>query len=123
MGPRELAKLGLSEKDLIPVEMKLGGANGSQLEILGGLFLVISGTDAAGKHWETNQLCYVAKGVEKLLLSKEACIKLGILSKSFPAVGSAVESKTNIAEVSDGINIEQFDLEPCNPADDGSCSS
>ena len=57
MGPRELAKLGLSEDDLIPVEMKLGGANGSQLKILGGVFLVIAGSDASGKLWETNQLC------------------------------------------------------------------
>ena len=63
MGPRELSKLGLIENDLIPVEMKLGGANGSQLKILGGVFLTISGTDTAGKLWETNQLCYVADGV------------------------------------------------------------
>ena len=81
MGPRELAKLGLSEKDLIPVEMKLGGANGSQLEILGGVFLILAGKDKAGKIYETNQLCYVAEGVEKLLFSKEACVKRGILAK------------------------------------------
>ena len=90
MGPRELSKLGLMENDLLEVEMKLNGANGSQLRIMGGVFLVISGTDAAGKTWETNQLCYVAEGVEKLLLSKEACVKLGILPESFPSVGGAV---------------------------------
>ena len=55
MGPRELSKLGLIENDLIPVEMKLGGANGSQLKIIGGVFLSISGTDAAGKLWETGE--------------------------------------------------------------------
>ena len=49
MGPKELSKLGLLVNDLIPVEMKLGGANGSQLKILGGVFLIISGTDEAGK--------------------------------------------------------------------------
>ena len=37
--------------------------------------------------WQTNQLCYVARGVKKLILSKETCTKLGMLSISFPAVG------------------------------------
>ena len=49
MGPRELNKLGLTEKDLLEVEMKLNGANGSQLRILGGVFLVVAGQDEAGK--------------------------------------------------------------------------
>ena len=120
MGPRELSKLGLNEKDLIPVEMKLGGANGSMLKILGGVFLVLAGTDAAGKLWETKQLCYVAEGVQKLLLSREACVKLGILSKSFPAIGSASEVEPVVAEVSDCLNADQFDLEPCAPEEDGS---
>ena len=121
MGPRELSKLGLIENDLIPVEMKLGGANGSQLKIIGGVFLSISGTDAAGKLWETNQLCYVAEGVQKLLLSKEACIKLGIISNNFPAVGSATDHKPVVAEVTEPHNAAEFDLEPCAPEDDGSC--
>ena len=122
MGPRELNKLGLTEKDLLEVEMKLNGANGSQLRILGGVFLVVAGHDEAGKLWETSQLCYVAEGVEKLLLSKEACVKLGILNKSFPSVGSAVTDKPVVAEVMDGPNADQFDLEPCAPEEDGSCS-
>ena len=122
MGPRELSKLGLMENDLLQVEMKLNGANGSQLRILGGVFLVISGTDADGKLWETNQLCYVAEGVEKLLLSKEACVKLAILPKSFPSVGSAVEGKPIVGEVSDGPSTDQFELEPCAPDEDGLCS-
>ena len=67
------------------------------------------------------QLCYVAEGVQKILLSREACVKLGILSKSFPAVGSSVEKQPVVAEVSDGVNAEQFDLEPCAPEEDGSC--
>ena len=101
--------------------MKLGGANGSQLNILGGVFLVLAGTDANGKLYETNQLCYVAEGVEKLLFSKEACVKRGILAKPFPAVGDAVENSSVVAEVSDEINTDQFDLEPCTPEEDGSC--
>ena len=91
MGTEELRKLGLSEKDLLPVDMNLQGANGSKLQILGAIFIIISGRDAAGKTWETNQLCYVADKVGKLLLSKEGLVKLGIISKTFPAVGSYVD--------------------------------
>ena len=83
------------------------------LKILGGVFLILAGTDAAGKLWETKLLCYVAEGVQKLLLSREACVKLGILSKSFPTIGSAAEVESVVAEVSDGLNADQFELEPC----------
>ena len=116
-------QLGLGEKDLLEVEMKLNGANGSQLRIMGGVFLVISGTDTAGKLYETHQLCYVAEGVEKLLLSKEACVKLGILPKSFPSVGGAVDQRPVVGEISDGPNADQFDLEPCAPEEDGSAAA
>ena len=80
-----------------------------------------AGTDADGKLWETIQLCYVAEEVQKLLLSKEACIRLGIISKSFPAIGSAADQKPVVAEVTDAPNADQFDLEPCAPEEDGSC--
>ena len=49
MGPDELRKLGLSKKDLLPVDMKLNGANGSKIQILGAIFVIISGHDEAGK--------------------------------------------------------------------------
>ena len=63
MGTEELVKLGLSMKDLLPVAMKLHGANGSNIQIHGAIYVVISGRDAAGKIWKTNQLCYVAEKV------------------------------------------------------------
>ena len=125
MGREELRKLGLSEKDLLPVEMKLNGANGSSIQILGGLFVVISGRDAAGKVWETNQLCYVGVGIEKFMLSKEALVKLGMISRNFPMVGSSHDEHPVVAEITDTPNmpnIEQFDLEPCAPEEDGSCN-
>ena len=57
----------------------------------------------------------------KLANYGKACLKLGIISKSFPAVGSAVH-KPVVAQVTDAIpNTDQFDLEPCAPDDDGSC--
>ena len=83
--------------------------------------------------WQTNQLCYVARGVKKLILSKETCTKLGMLSISFPAVGCKndvdVGATSNslldaaVLEIFDsGVSIEQFDLTPCAPDENGSCS-
>ena len=122
MGPDELRKLGLSEKDLLPVDMKLHGANGSNIQILGAIFIIISGRDAERKIWETHQLCYIAEKVGKMLLSREALVKLGIINRTFPTVGSSVDTQPVVSEVGDTSNDEQFDLEPCTPLEDGSCN-
>ena len=87
MGLEQLPRLGLSTNDLLECDMKLSGANNSTIEVVGAVFIVISGKDKSGNSWQTNQLCYVARGVKKLIMSMEACMKLGILSQSFPDVG------------------------------------
>ena len=69
------------------VDLRLSGANGSSIRILG-VFITITGEDSSGKRWSTKQLCYVAEGVTRLMLSKEACVQLGIVNSSFPSVGS-----------------------------------
>ena len=92
------------------------------LQIISINFIVISGHDDAGKIFKANQLCYVAEKVGKLLLSKEALIKLGMISKSFPKVGSYSNTQPVVAEVTDTLNNDQFDLEPCAPEEDGSCN-
>ena len=58
IGPDELRKLGLSKKGLLPVDMKLNGANGSKIQILGAISVLIPGRDKA---LETDQLCYIAE--------------------------------------------------------------
>ena len=58
----------------------------------------------------------------KLLLSKEACVMLGIVSETFPAVGSSMEKQLVFAEISVGLSLDQnLNLEPCTVEDDGSC--
>ena len=121
MGPLQLSQLGLSSKDLIEVQLTLSGANRSSIKILGAVFVNISGADKGGQLWTTRQLCYVAEGVDKVLLSREACSQLGMLSDSFPAVGCAAmtadkEMKTEVLTAS-----AEYDLVPCTPSDDGSC--
>ena len=37
------------------------------------LFVRVTGSDTQQKVWTTTQLCYVARGVDRMILSKEAC--------------------------------------------------
>ena len=74
MGPGQLPGLGLSVTDLLEVDLRLSGANGSSIRILGGMFITITGEDSSGKKLSTKQLCYVAEGVTRLMLSKDASV-------------------------------------------------
>ena len=117
MGRGQLPSLGLSVNDLMEVDLRLSGANGSGIRILGGVFITITGEDGSGKKWSTKQLCYVAEGITRLMLSKEACVQLGIINSSFPSVGSCYTASASAVTDS-----EEFDLVPCSPNEDGSCS-
>ena len=79
--------LGVKRSKLVPVSMKLRGAGGGGLDLIGGLFLEISTTDSSGNIRISRQMCYIAHGVEKVLLSREACKDLGVIKKNFPDVG------------------------------------
>ena len=78
----------LSLKDLMEVDLSLSGANRSRIRILGGVVVTITGEDCSSKKWSTKQLCYIAKAVTRLMLSKKACVQLRIINSSFPSVGS-----------------------------------
>merc|ERR1739844_415161 len=56
MGPAQLPGLGLSVKDLMEVDLRLSGANGSSIRIRGGVFISNKGVDASGMKWSTKQL-------------------------------------------------------------------
>lgn len=82
--------LGLSDIDLIPTKQQLCGANGTNLDILGALFLTFTSIDKSGKRWSTHQLCYIQNGnSSNIYLSRGACEQLGIISTSFPQIGNA----------------------------------
>ena len=79
-----LTSLGLNVTDLFSVQQKLCGANESQLDILGGLFLSISLTNQAHQH---NLMCYIQKdNPRKIYLSRSACEGLGIIQPDFPEI-------------------------------------
>ena len=53
----------------------------------------------------------------RLMLSKQACVQLGIVNSSFPSVSSCYTAAASAVT-----DTEEFDLVPCAPNDDGSCS-
>ena len=63
------------------VQMKLSAANGLGLNILGALFIDISRESCIDKVYQTKQLCYIADGVDKMLLSREVYERLCMISR------------------------------------------
>lgn len=93
-GIKIINKLGLKKKDLIPVTMKMHAANDKGITILGAVILQFSGKDQSGNLVTTRQITYVTDNSEKLFLSREACIALGMITEAFPTIGETVNMVT-----------------------------
>ena len=79
-GLQILPKLGISAKDLLPVTKRMHAAYKAPLKILGAAIVRLIGRAKPGKQQETRQILYVADSTDKLFISREACIALGIIS-------------------------------------------
>ena len=86
-GIKVLYRLGLSEKHLIPVTMKMHAANNKGIRILGAAIFCFSGKGPTGDIRETRQIVYVTDSSDKLFLSREACMALGMITAQFPTIG------------------------------------
>ena len=82
-----IRKLGISEKDLIPVTMRMHAANKQNIKILGAVIVRLSGQSKAGRKLQTRQILYVTDSADKLFISREACTSLVMISEDFPAIG------------------------------------
>ena len=89
-GESVLRSLGRSRSDLIPCSTRMSAANEKAIDILGALPLRISGTSDNGETHSTRQLVYFTTSTERLYLSKNACIALGLIDSNFPKIGSSV---------------------------------
>ena len=67
----------------------MNAANNTQLNILGAAVIRFSGTNSKGKKLVTKQIVYVTDNTDKIYLSREGCISLGLISKDFPTIGEA----------------------------------
>ena len=85
-----LPRFGMTADDLIPVSMKMHSANGKGINIIGTAILPFSRKSSYGEPRETRQITYLTDNSDKLFLSREACISLGMITAKFPTVGAVI---------------------------------
>ena len=93
-GLKVIKKLGLSIRDLIPVDVEMHAANNNHIRILGATILRLAGKDNKGEKQSTRQMVYVTDNTDKIFLSREACVDLGIIPKTFPTIGDTEKAKS-----------------------------
>ena len=86
-GFKLIEKLKLSSKDLIPVNMQIHSADNHDILILVAVILRLFRRDQLGDERMARQIIYITDSIEKLFLSREAFVDLGIVSTHFPVVG------------------------------------
>ena len=112
-GIKVLTRLGMSTADLIPVSMKMHAANNNAINIIGAVVLRFYGESVSGDCLETRQLTYVTDSSDRLFLSHEACVALGMISPKFPRIGEALPVQDSDSAVS-GLNPGvPHDVAPC----------
>ena len=84
-------RCGFKDSDLLPVKRTMHAANMEEIDIAGAVFIRLSGTDFAGNTHTAPIMAYVSPSTHKFYLSREALVQLGVIPKSFPKVGAAME--------------------------------
>ena len=93
---KAISRLGIKRQELIPVTMKIHAASKHGINILGATILRFSGKTSNGIR-EYRQIVYVTDVDNKVFLSREACVSLGIISDQFPKVGEIAKRTTTNA--------------------------
>ena len=87
-GPKLLNELKISKHELFPVAANIKSSDKKFMQLIGGLLITISTKGSDGRERCSSQMCYIGEQIENLFLSREACVKLDIIDKTFPKVGS-----------------------------------
>lgn len=81
---------GFTKGDLIPVRHSLYAANKEEIPVFGAIFLRLSGQSSTGQSHAAAVMVYVSPSSSKFYLFKDALVQLGVISSSFPQLGSAL---------------------------------
>jgi hypothetical protein len=91
MGLEMYYSLGLKKSDLVKCETGLSAVNGERINILGAIFLHLSGKDMdMGKVATTVVQVYVMLATKRFYLSRQAMKQLGIIGPDFPRINMAM---------------------------------
>ena len=83
---KTIHQLSLTDKDLIPVSMCMHAANNRDIKILGAAAITYTVESKSSLTLETCQITHVTDSTDKVFLSSEACVELGMISMTFPAI-------------------------------------
>ena len=84
----ELHSLGVKPDSILPVATDVNTVTSSSVDVVGGIFLRISGYNEITKQRrERRQLAYVSKSIQGIYLSEEGCRALGLIPQEFPRIG------------------------------------
>ena len=90
-GLNECLRAGFKQSNLLPVKRTMVAANREVINIVGALFVQLSGKDADGKVHVAREMVYISPSTSKFYLSRDALIKLCIIDENFPCIGGAAE--------------------------------
>ena len=89
-----IRRLGLRKSELIRVTMQMHAVNNNGIKILGTVIFRFSGKSPSGQTLESQQIMYVTSDSDKLFLSQETCMALGMITKNFPTVGETLHTRS-----------------------------
>ena len=113
-GMNLLQHLNLQKDDLIPTKMVMHAANNKTINILGAV--VVRLKTLSKNATETRQMIYITTDTE-MFISREACVALGIIPKTFPAATQieirATTESSSLTQQTNPVRVTaQFDVSP-----------
>jgi hypothetical protein len=117
IGLKVVYRLGLRKADLLAVQHRMNAVNRDSINIMGAVLLRLSGNDKDGYPMETAQVCYVTPDTTNMYLSREACVDLGLISSTFPAVGDVRDARIHRPDAAASLS----HLEVKTDDDEGEC--
>ena len=112
-GRKDFLRCGFKMSDLIPVDRTMLAANREAIDIDGAILIRVSGKDQNGKIHVAPIMAYVSPATENFYLSREALIKLGVISKNFPQIGENCSIKESDAATAATTEKNSKGLAPC----------
>ena len=94
--PALLNKLGIMPSELFPVTANVKLVDRKRLQLIGGMLITISAVASDGSTKTSSHMCYIGEKIEKLFLSREACLKLKIIDENFPNSKLINEKSSNL---------------------------
>ncbi|KAK3885060.1 hypothetical protein Pcinc_010714 [Petrolisthes cinctipes] len=88
MGLQIMKNLGLRQQQLTQVTKRILAANNEEINVLGAVFLKLSGCNQKGKQLETATVVYVTDSTSRFYLSRAALEQLGVIEPDFPKIGA-----------------------------------